>query len=100
MRITESQLRKVIKKIVSEQVSMDSPIAWEEDQMGRKFYYSPTGTYDWDSTTGHLSYTSNRDGRRQVLSRDLNPRRSGGFHDIKTQEQADQRVRVHMGRQR
>jgi hypothetical protein len=102
MKLTVTQLRQIIREVVTESVLGQPPLQWEEgeDSFGRKFYYSDKGIYDWSPSTGHLKFISNTNGRIQTLSKDLNPRRSGGFHDVKSEEQATERVRQHMARQK
>jgi hypothetical protein len=93
MRITESQLRKIVR----EEILKEGPsIQWKEGQMGRMYHETPDGTYDWSPSTGHLAFVSNKDGRRTILSSDTSPKRSGGFHNMKSQEEVDTRVQAHM----
>jgi hypothetical protein len=98
MRITESQLRKIVRQeILREGVPT---VAWEEGHMGKKHYETPSGTYTWEPSIGYLTFFSNRNGRLTVLSREISSRRSGGFHNITDQASADQRVLDHMSRSR
>ena len=103
MKLTKSELRRVIREVISESMlESESPLVWEEDEdsFGRKFISTRLGVYDWSPSTGHLKFVSSTNGRVTLLSKDLSTKRSGGFHDIKTEEQAIERVKQHMARQK
>jgi hypothetical protein len=74
------------------------PMKWRAGDDSSKYIHTLDGTYNWTPSTGHLSFISNKNGRRTVLSKDLNPRRTGGFHDMKNEEQAMERVKQHANR--
>jgi len=96
VKITKHQLRRIIRE------ARQADVGWGEDRPGSGLFYfeSPTGTYMWRRTTGHLEFQSNTTGRVQRLSRPVSARRAGGFHDIETEGQATARVQSHMRRQR
>lgn len=96
MRITKRQLKRIIREAVQAGVS------WKESppRSSTFFFDTPKGTYMWRRSVGFLEFQSNTTGRVQLLSKDINPRRSGGFHNISTEDQATTRVEKHMRRQR
>ena len=96
MKITRRQLRRIIREATGTNVS------WKESppRSSTFLFDTPKGTYMWRPSVGFLEFQSNTTGRVQRLSKDLNPRRSGGAHDMRTEDQATARVQAHMRRQR
>jgi hypothetical protein len=116
MKLTVTELRQVIREVISESLPSwdddededvdpvviqdpNGPLRWQEED-GHKYVYTKQGVYDWSPSTGYLSFVSNFNGRTSLLSKDLNPRRSGGFHDMKSEEHATARVKQHAMRQK
>ena len=100
MKITESQLRKIIREELEN--LNDEPIMWEknEDSLDSHFYETKNGVYEWHPMTGYLTFISKND-RRTLLSKEISPKRSGGFHNtMRNQKMADELVRNHMKRTR
>ncbi len=101
MKITESQLRSIIREELEN--LNDTPITWEkdEDSLDSHFYETKNGVYEWHPMTGYLTFMSFKNGRRTVLSKEISPKRSGGFHNaMRDQKIADELVRNHMKRVR
>ena len=104
MKITESQLRSIIREELEN--LNDEPIAWEEDEDSLdSHFYKPKngieGVYEWHPMSGRLTFMSFKNGRRTVLSKEISPKRSGGFHNaMRDQKIADELVRNHMKRVR
>jgi len=96
MKITKRHLKRIIREVTG------ANIRWHEAPKGSStfFFETPKGTYMWRRSVGFLEFQSNTTGRVQRLSKDINPRRSGGFHNISTEDQATARVEKHMRRQR
>jgi len=101
MKITERQLRKLIR----EEIEMEAAGFWTQRPRGGGFYHkddtgdlATSGDYIWDDVVGTLYYKPWGSSRVQKLSREINPRRSGGFHNIRTEEDATNRVLKHKKR--
>ena len=114
MRLKLNELRQVIREAIfdwhdSEEDEEDDepiviqdpsgPLRWQEEG-GHKYVYTKQGVYDWTPSTGYLRFVSNVNGRSSLLSKDLNPKRAGGFHNMKSEEQATERVKQHAMRQK
>lgn len=95
MKITKSQLQRIIREAVQLEVQ------WEKDpDTGAMYFTSSNGDYMWTPSVGLLEFQSWKTGRVQRLSKAINPRRSGGFHNLRTEEEASARVLKHMKRQK
>ena len=102
MKITENQLRKLIREEIETESSF-----WKQSPRGSSFYHTDetdlietSGDYLWDPTIGTLSYRpwGRRAKGSDKLSREVSPRRAGGFENIRTEEQATERVLQHKKR--
>jgi hypothetical protein len=101
MKITKKQL----KRIIQEAIESADEYFWIPRKRHGGFYHpddtgdlATSGDYIWDPVLGTLYYKPWGPRKWQKLSREINPRRSGGFHNIRTEEDATNRVLKHKKR--
>ena len=100
MKITKKQLKRIIQEAIE-----GAGVNWRARKRHEGFYHTDdtgvlatSGDYIWDPVVGTLYYKPWGSNRVQKLSREINPRRSGGFHNIRTEEDATNRVLKHKKR--
>jgi len=100
MKITKKQLKRIIQEAIE-----GAGVNWIPRKKHGGFYHTDdtgdlatSGDYIWDPVVGTLYYKPWGSSRVQKLSREINPRRSDGFHNIRTEEDATNRVLKHKKR--
>jgi hypothetical protein len=96
MKITKKQLKRIIQEAIE-----GTGINWIPRKKDGGFYHkddtgdlATSGDYIWDPVVGTLYYKPWGSNRVQ----EINPRRSDGFHNIRTEEDATNRVLKHKKR--
>jgi len=125
MKLTVTELRQVIREVIAESPAWweknwaedeeedledldpkivqdpNGPLRWQDaDDPGHKVIHTKKGIYDWLPSSRYLYFRPIGSDKAQTLSVDANRGRSGGFHNMETEEQAIARVKQHAMRQK